>query len=74
MIDKKVLIIGGTGALGRALIRRYNENNSLMIFSRDEHKHVDLMKQYVDLESYLGDIRDKDSIRNCFDKFRPMLL
>ena len=32
MIDKKVLIIGGTGALGRALIRRYNENNSLMIF------------------------------------------
>ena len=71
MIDKKVLIIGGTGALGRALIRRYNENNSLMIFSRDEHKHVDLMKQYVDLESYLGDIRDKDSIRNCFDKFRP---
>ena len=42
-----------------------------MIFSRDEHKHVDLMKEYTDVESHLGDIRDKDSIRNCFDKFKP---
>ena len=71
MNNKRILIIGGTGALGQALIRRYNEDNTIMIFSRDEHKHVDLMKEYTDVESHLGDIRDKDSIRNCFDKFKP---
>ena len=71
MKNKRILIIGGTGALGRALIRKYNVDNTIMIFSRDEHKHVDLMKEYTDVESHLGDIRDKDSIRNCFDKFKP---
>ena len=68
---KNILILGGTGALGQALIRRYNKDNTIMIFSRDEHKHVDLMKEYTDVESHLGDIRDKDSIRNCFNRFRP---
>ena len=71
MNNKRILIIGGTGALGQALIRKYNVDNTIMIFSRDEHKHVDLMKEYTDVESHLGDIRDKDSIRNCFDKFKP---
>ena len=71
MIDKKVLIIGGTGALGQALIKRYNKDNKIIIFSRDEHKHVNLMNEYDDLESHLGDIRDKDSIINCFNKFKP---
>ena len=71
MNNKRILIIGGTGALGQALIRKYNGDNTIMIFSRDEHKHVDLMKEYTDVESHLGDIRDKDSIRNCFDRFQP---
>ena len=71
MVDKKVLIIGGTGALGQALIKRYNKYNKIIIFSRDEHKHVNLMNEYDDLESHLGDIRDKDSIINCFNKFKP---
>ena len=71
MVDKKVLIIGGTGALGQALIKRYNKDNKIIIFSRDEHKHVNLMNEYDDLESHLGDIRDKDSIINCFNKFKP---
>ena len=32
---------------------------------------MDLLKKEPKLESHLGDIRDKDSVRNCFDKFRP---
>ena len=43
---KKVLILGGTGALGKSLIKRYYNENKIIIFSRDEHKHVDLMKKY----------------------------
>jgi UDP-N-acetylglucosamine 4,6-dehydratase len=71
MKNKRVLIIGGTGALGQSLIKRYYEDNRIMIFSRDEHKHVNLIKEYVDIESHLGDIRDKDAIRNCFNRFKP---
>ena len=37
--NKKILIIGGTGALGKTLIKRYYKSNDLIIFSRDEHKH-----------------------------------
>jgi FlaA1/EpsC-like NDP-sugar epimerase len=71
MKDKRIIIIGGTGALGKTLIKKYHQENKIMIFSRDEHKHVDLLKQYPKIESYLGDIRDKSSITNSFSKFKP---
>ena len=71
MKNKTILIIGGTGALGKTLIKRYYDENKIIVFSRDEHKHVDLMKEYNNIESHLGDIRDKDSIINCLSKFKP---
>ena len=74
MKDKRILIIGGTGALGKTLIKKYHQYNTIMIFSRDEHKHVDLLKKYPKIESYLGDIRDKDSITNSFSKFKPQVV
>ena len=74
MKDKRILIIGGTGALGKTLIKKYHQENDIMIFSRDEHKHVDLLKEYPNIKSYLGDIRDKDSITNSFSKFKPHIV
>ena len=74
MKDKRILIIGGTGALGKTLIKKYHQENDIMIFSRDEHKHVDLLKKYPKIKSYLGDIRDKDSITNSFSKFKPHIV
>ena len=74
MKDKKILIIGGTGALGKTLIRRYQDMNSILIFSRDEHKHVVMQKdtQYNDNVDYkIGDVKDRDSIRNSIDDFKP---
>ena len=71
MKNKKVLILGGTGALGKSLIKRYYDNNDIIVFSRDEHKHVDLLKEYDKLESYLGDIRDKSSIENALVRYKP---
>ena len=47
MKNKKILIIGGTGALGKTLIRKYQNNNDILILSRDEHKHVDLSKDQL---------------------------
>ena len=74
MKNKKIIIIGGTGALGKTLIKKYHKDNTIMIFSRDEHKHVDLLKKYPKIKSYLGDIRDKDSITNSFSKFKPQVV
>ena len=36
MKNKKIMIIGGTGALGKTLIKRYNEENNILVFSRDK--------------------------------------
>ena len=74
MKNKRILIIGGTGALGKTLIKKYHQDNTIMIFSRDEHKHVDLLKEYPNIKSHLGDIRDKDSITNSFSKFKPQVV
>ena len=71
MKNKKILILGGTGALGKSLIKKYYYKNDIIVFSRDEHTHVDLLKKYGGLESYLGDIRDKSSIENALVRYKP---
>ena len=37
--NQKILVFGGTGSLGQALVRRLSEVNELILFSRDEAKH-----------------------------------
>lgn len=77
MINKKILIIGGTGALGRTLVRRYQDTNSVMVLSRDEHKQVNMRNMDNISPSVLykiGDVKDKDSIRNAIEGFRPQVV
>ena len=62
MKDKRILILGGTGALGKTLTKRYHNDNDIMIFSRDEHKQVNMKKDYTDVSYQIGDVKDKDSI------------
>ena len=71
MKNKVILIPGGTGALGKTLIKRYYKDNSIIMMSRDEHKHYHLLKEYPRLESIVGDIRDKDSVMNALLRFKP---
>ena len=72
--NKRIMILGGTGALGKTLLKRYYNSNEILIFSRDEHKHVDLLKEYDNIESNLGDVRDKNSIRNSINQFKPHIV
>jgi UDP-N-acetylglucosamine 4,6-dehydratase/5-epimerase len=64
--DKTVLISGGTGSFGSAVLRRFLTTNikEIRIFSRDELKQDDMRKFYNNdkLKFYLGDVRDKSSI------------
>jgi FlaA1/EpsC-like NDP-sugar epimerase len=77
MENKRILIIGGTGALGKTLIKRYQKNNDILIFGRDEHKQVHLSKESWILQSVgfrIGDVKDKDSLRNVIESYKPEII
>jgi UDP-N-acetylglucosamine 4,6-dehydratase len=63
----KLLITGGTGSFGNAVLNRFLNNNEfqeIRIFSRDEKKQDDLRKRVNNnkVKFYLGDVRDRDSL------------
>lgn len=67
--DKILLITGGTGSFGNAVLRRFLDTDikEIRIFSRDEKKQDDMRKQYNNpkLKFYLGDVRDSNSIKDA---------
>ncbi len=66
---KKLLITGGTGSFGNAVLDRFLSTNisEIRIFSRDEKKQDDMRKKYNSdkLKFYIGDVRDYNSISNA---------
>ncbi|WP_058543244.1 polysaccharide biosynthesis protein [Pseudomonas fluorescens] len=66
---KKLLITGGTGSFGNAVLKRFLDTNiaEIRIFSRDEKKQDDMRKRYsnVKLKFYIGDVRDYQSVLNA---------
>ena len=71
MKNKKILILGGTGALGKTLIKRYYKNNEIIVFSRDEHKQVKLKNTFTKLSYQIGDVKDKDSLLQAINEYKP---
>lgn len=63
---KTLLITGGTGSFGNAVLNRFLQTDigEIRIFSRDEKKQDDMRKQYQNpkLKFYIGDVRDYDAI------------
>ena len=71
---KRILIFGGSGSLGNALVDRYLQLNMIGIYSRDECKHWEMELKYKknpNLSFIIGDIRDKEKVRDAVDKFKP---
>jgi UDP-N-acetylglucosamine 4,6-dehydratase/5-epimerase len=66
--NKKLLITGGTGSFGNAVLRRFinSDIDEIRIFSRDEKKQDDMRKKYNNpkLKFYIGDVRDSQSLLN----------
>jgi len=64
--NKTLLITGGTGSFGNAVLRRFlnSDLREIRIFSRDEKKQDDMRKQYASgkLKFYIGDVRDPRSV------------
>ncbi len=67
--EKNLLITGGTGSFGNAVMRRFLQSDldEIRIFSRDEKKQDDLRKKYSHpkLKFYLGDVREVQSLRSA---------
>ncbi|TXC88844.1 nucleoside-diphosphate sugar epimerase/dehydratase [Paraburkholderia azotifigens] len=68
--DGKVLLItGGTGSFGNAVLNRFLDSDiaEIRVFSRDEKKQDDMRKRYANpkLKFYIGDVRDKQSVTSA---------
>lgn len=67
--DNILLITGGTGSFGNAVLRRFidSELKEIRILSRDEKKQDDMRKRYhhPKLKFYIGDVRDYQSVLNA---------
>lgn len=66
---KTLLITGGTGSFGNAVLKRFlnTDIEEIRIFSRDEKKQDDMRKAYNNhkIKFYIGDVRDIQSIRGA---------
>ena len=67
--DKVLMITGGTGSFGNAVLHRFlnTDVREIRIFSRDEKKQEDMRiaLNHQKLKFYIGDVRDSDSIHEA---------
>ncbi len=67
--DKVIIITGGTGSFGNAVLNRFLNSGvkEIRIFSRDEKKQDDMRKAYNNpkIKFHIGDVRDYDSVANA---------
>jgi UDP-glucose 4-epimerase len=67
--NNTLLITGGTGSFGNAVLRKYLKTDikEIRIFSRDEKKQDDMRHLYKDprIKYYIGDVRDIESVRSA---------
>ncbi len=69
---KVILITGGTGTFGRAMVNRLLSDfnpKKVIVFSRDEQKHYQMQQELRDsrLRFFVGDIRDRDRLMRAFE-------
>jgi|TARA_R100000081_G_C4819341_1_gene178138 FlaA1/EpsC-like NDP-sugar epimerase len=62
MKNKSILITGGTGSLGKALIKRLKKSNKIIIYSRDEGKQALMFGNNPEIIRVIGDVRDYNKL------------
>ena len=74
MNDKKILITGGTGSLGKALIAKIKKQFptwKIIVFSRDEGKQALSFGQDPSIVRIIGDVRDLEKVKTSFHIHKP---
>lgn len=71
--NKHIFIFGGSGSLGNTLIKKYLNDNIITVYSRDENKHWLMNLEYKTgkINYIIGDIRDKDKVRQSLIRANP---
>lgn len=65
---KRILITGGTGFLGKALIKRlYNSRVNIRVLARNEGKLIELKQEYPNIEIFTGDVADDCTVKSALD-------
>ena len=82
--DKTLLITGGTGSFGNAVLRRFLDTDirEIRIFSRDEKKQDDMRHEYQarfpqvahKIKFYIGDVRNLQSCKNAMRRLSSRCL
>ncbi len=72
MIKKNLLITGGTGSFGNAVLKRYLGDDSfdeIRVFSRDEKKQDEMRHKFHSdkLKFFIGDVRDSESLQYAME-------
>jgi len=65
----KVLITGGTGTVGKALVKQ--NNNEYISISRNEENIANLKREYPNVKCYVGNIEDKSLLLRVFKEVKP---
>jgi len=70
--NKTILITGGTGSLGKALIKRLKQSNcTIIVYSRDEGKQALEFGNDPSIIRVIGDIRDFDKLNVTLQRYKP---
>lgn len=76
IINKHILLFGGSGSLGNEFIKKHLNNNIIINYSRDECKHWKMSLEYKsdNLKFIIGDIRDYNSVENAILRTQPDII
>jgi len=70
--NRKFLITGGTGSLGKALIKRLTKGGAIIsVYSRDEGKQAFLRQDFPNVKTYIGCVRDYERLTEIFTLVEP---
>lgn len=72
--NKRLMIFGGSGSLGKKLIDIYGLNNDIYIYSRDENKHWEMSQCNQKLNFIIGDIRDQIRVEESIKLVNPHII
>jgi FlaA1/EpsC-like NDP-sugar epimerase len=76
VINKKILLFGGSGSLGNKFIETYIKDNTIINYSRDECKHWKMSLKYKTekLSFIIGDIRDYSRVETAILREQPDII
>jgi FlaA1/EpsC-like NDP-sugar epimerase len=77
IVNKTILIFGGTGSLGYELNKRYLESNKIYNFSRDECKHWEMKLHFnanPNMHFIIGNVADKSIVQTTINRINPDII